>query len=170
VREETGRGIPLLFKIAPDVTQEERRDIAQVALESGIDGLIVSNTTVEWPPCLAGRHANEAGGLSGRPLFAPSTALLADMFSIARSCSRREEPRLGIARLRPGGDGADLDKTEAEPAHRVGDAGVLVEAGGEPDRVRKIDPRGVASSSADPVRAQRHPKKIYPHPFREPAG
>jgi dihydroorotate dehydrogenase len=82
VREETGSSIPLLVKIAPDLTQEERRDIARVALESGIDGLIVTNTTVERPPGLVGRHANEAGGLSGRPLFAPSTALLADMYRL----------------------------------------------------------------------------------------
>jgi dihydroorotate dehydrogenase len=82
VREETGSSIPLLVKIAPDLTQEERRDIARVALESGIDGLIVSNTTVGRPPGLVGRHANEAGGLSGRPLFVPSTALLADMYRL----------------------------------------------------------------------------------------
>jgi dihydroorotate dehydrogenase len=81
-REETGSSIPLLVKIAPDLTQQEGRDIAQVALDSGIDGLIVSNTTVERPPGLSGRHAKEAGGLSGRPLFVPSTALLADMYRL----------------------------------------------------------------------------------------
>jgi dihydroorotate dehydrogenase len=84
VREETGCRVPLLLKIAPDLTPEERRDIAQVALDSGIDGLIVSNTTVERPPGLLSRHAHEAGGLSGRPLFAPSTALLADMYRLTQ--------------------------------------------------------------------------------------
>ena len=81
-REQTGSSIPLLVKIAPDLTQEERREIAQVALDIGVDGLIVSNTTVERPPGLVTRHANEAGGLSGRPLFAPSTSLLADMYRL----------------------------------------------------------------------------------------
>jgi dihydroorotate dehydrogenase len=85
VRETTGCRVPLLLKIAPDLTAEERRDIAKVALETGIDGLIVSNTTVERPPDLAGRHAHESGGLSGRPLFVPSTALLAEMYRLTQA-------------------------------------------------------------------------------------
>jgi dihydroorotate dehydrogenase len=76
--------VPLLLKIAPDLTSEERRDIAQVALEAGTDGLIVSNTTVERLHGLLGRHVHEAGGLSGRPLFAPSTALLAEMYRLTQ--------------------------------------------------------------------------------------
>jgi dihydroorotate dehydrogenase len=84
VREETGCRVPLLLKIAPDLTSEERRDIAQVALDSGIDGLIISNTTVERPPGLISRHVHETGGLSGRPLFAPSTALLAEMYRLTQ--------------------------------------------------------------------------------------
>ena len=82
-REEAGRRAPLLVKIAPDLTLEERRDIAQVALDTGIDGLIVSNTTVARPN-LVSRGAPEAGGLSGRPLLAPSTALVADMYRLTR--------------------------------------------------------------------------------------
>jgi len=83
VREETACRVPLLVKIAPDLTTAERRDIAQVALDTGIDGLIVSNTTVGRPD-LVSRHAHEAGGLSGRPLFAASTALLADMYRLTQ--------------------------------------------------------------------------------------
>src|ERR1700737_3257556 len=45
-REATGQRVPLLVKIAPDLKPEERRDIATVVLDTGIDGLIVSNTTV----------------------------------------------------------------------------------------------------------------------------
>ena len=85
VRDETNSGVPLLVKIAPDLTSEECADIARVALETAIDGLIVSNTTVARPPGLAGRrHRHEAGGLSGRPMFAPSTALLAEMYRLTR--------------------------------------------------------------------------------------
>jgi dihydroorotate dehydrogenase len=79
-REETGSRVPLLVKIAPDLSAEERREIAQVALETGIDGLIVSNTAIARPRGLSSRYAHESGGLSGRPLFAPSTALLADIY------------------------------------------------------------------------------------------
>jgi len=73
------RAPPLLLKIAPDLTESDRADIAAVALNSGLDGLIVSNTTIARPPGLDPRFAGEAGGLSGKPLFRPSTDLLAEM-------------------------------------------------------------------------------------------
>ena len=73
---------PLLLKIAPDLAPQERRDIADVALASGIDGLIVANCTVARPPSLRSRHAPEPGGLSGPVLFQPSTALLAEMYRL----------------------------------------------------------------------------------------
>jgi dihydroorotate dehydrogenase len=80
----TGGQVPLLLKIAPDLTTEERGGIAEVALDTGIDGLIVSNTTTARPTGLRSRHAHETGGLSGHPLFAPSTALLSDMYRLTR--------------------------------------------------------------------------------------
>jgi dihydroorotate dehydrogenase len=81
-RRAEGVATPLLVKIAPDLSAGERADIAAVALASGIDGLVVANTTIARPPGLRGPHANEAGGLSGRPLFAPSTAVLAEMYRL----------------------------------------------------------------------------------------
>ena len=83
-RAQTGSPVPLLLKIAPDLTAAECCDIAEVALEAGIDGLIVANTTVERPAGLVSRHAGEPGGLSGRPLFAPSTAVLADIYRLTQ--------------------------------------------------------------------------------------
>jgi dihydroorotate dehydrogenase len=71
---------PLLLKIAPDLAPQERAEIAQVALASGIDGLIVANATVARPPTLKSPHAPEPGGLTGPILFQPSTALLAEMY------------------------------------------------------------------------------------------
>jgi dihydroorotate dehydrogenase len=82
MRDQTNGAVPLLLKIAPDLTAEERREIAEVALDTDIDGLIVSNTTIERPAGLRSRRAAEAGGLSGRPLFAGSTALLRDMYRL----------------------------------------------------------------------------------------
>ncbi|WP_374654273.1 quinone-dependent dihydroorotate dehydrogenase [Dongia sp.] len=73
---------PLLLKIAPDLTGEDRRDIAMVALDEGLDGLIVSNTTIARPPLVRADLASEAGGLSGAPLMAPSTALLGEMYRL----------------------------------------------------------------------------------------
>lgn len=71
---------PLLAKVGPDLNEGELRDIAEVALATGVDGLIIGNTTVARPPGLRSPQRNEAGGLSGRPLMAPSTACLAAMY------------------------------------------------------------------------------------------
>lgn len=71
---------PLLLKIAPDVTEEELDAIVAVGRRRGIDGLIVSNTTVSRPSLVDVRYAGEAGGLSGRPLFPLATRVLAQAF------------------------------------------------------------------------------------------
>jgi dihydroorotate dehydrogenase len=81
-RDETAPGTPLLVKIAPDLTATERADIAALAPETGIDGIVVANTTVARPPDLRSPHAGEQGGLSGRPLFVPSTVLLAEIYRL----------------------------------------------------------------------------------------
>jgi dihydroorotate dehydrogenase len=69
---------PILLKIAPDLDSHALDEIADVVRAGGIEGLIVSNTTIARP-ALTSRHAGETGGLSGRPLLAPSTAVLAQM-------------------------------------------------------------------------------------------
>ena len=67
---------PLLLKIAPDLDGHALDDIAAVVGASGIEGLIVSNTTVARPASLKSPEAKETGGLSGAPLFEPSTQIL----------------------------------------------------------------------------------------------
>ncbi|HEY4545611.1 MAG TPA: quinone-dependent dihydroorotate dehydrogenase [Pedomonas sp.] len=67
---------PMLVKVAPDLVEADVEDIAAVALESGIDGLIVSNTTITRPETLRSAHKAETGGLSGAPLFEASTEML----------------------------------------------------------------------------------------------
>jgi dihydroorotate dehydrogenase len=59
---------PLLVKLAPDLSEDGLRSVADTALEEGIDGLIVSNTTIRRPPGLRSPNASQAGGLSGAPL------------------------------------------------------------------------------------------------------
>ena len=83
-RDRAAPQVPLLLKIAPDLSAEECGDIAEVAMARGIDGLIIANTTVERPTGLRSRHAGEAGGLSGRPLYAASTALLSEMYRLTQ--------------------------------------------------------------------------------------
>jgi dihydroorotate dehydrogenase len=67
-------------KVGPDLGEDEMSDIAQAAIAARIDGLIVGNTTVTRPATLKSSDRNAQGGLSGRPLFAPSTACLAAMY------------------------------------------------------------------------------------------
>lgn len=91
---------PLLLKIAPDLTDEDKRDIAEVALDRGLDGLIVSNTTIARPATLRSPQAAESGGLSGEPLFALSTAVLADMYRLTGA----RLPLVGVGGVASGAD------------------------------------------------------------------
>lgn len=77
--EKAGRKVPIFLKIAPDIDLAAMKDIAGVTLESGVDGLIVSNTTLSRDGLKDSAIAAEAGGLSGRPLFRKSTIVLAKM-------------------------------------------------------------------------------------------
>jgi dihydroorotate dehydrogenase len=79
MRDSVVRPPALLVKIAPDLAEEDEADIAALAAETALQGLIISNTTVARPASLASAYRSEAGGLSGAPLFAPSTAQLARM-------------------------------------------------------------------------------------------
>lgn len=71
----------ILLKIAPDISLDTLDAIVATALKRGIDGLTISNTTIARPESLKEKAlAAETGGLSGRPLFVPSTKLLAETF------------------------------------------------------------------------------------------
>lgn len=72
----------LLLKVAPDLTDEDKRDIARVVLDQGLDGLIATNTTIARPAGLADPQREEPGGLSGRPLFEASTGVLRDFHEL----------------------------------------------------------------------------------------
>jgi dihydroorotate dehydrogenase len=74
-------GTPVLIKIAPDLTLGELDDVVGAARRRRVDGMIIGNTTVARPPTLRDRAtAGEAGGLSGRPLFARATRMLAETY------------------------------------------------------------------------------------------
>ncbi|MCR4267173.1 quinone-dependent dihydroorotate dehydrogenase [Nitratireductor sp. ZSWI3] len=70
--------VPLFLKIAPDLSEQAMADIASEVLDKRVDGLIVSNTTLSRRG-VTSRQADEAGGLSGQPLFERSTIVLARM-------------------------------------------------------------------------------------------
>lgn len=91
---------PLLLKIAPDLTDQDLADITEVALQGELAGLIVTNTTIARPDGLDPRYAQEVGGLSGRPLFAPSTEILRRVYRLTEG----KLPLIGVGGISSGAD------------------------------------------------------------------
>jgi dihydroorotate dehydrogenase len=98
-----GRRKPMLLKIAPDLSEAELDAIAEVLLRTGIDGVICTNTTVERAAVADDPRGSETGGLSGKPLFARSTAVLAGMH--ARLQGR--VPLIGVGGILDGSEAAE---------------------------------------------------------------
>ena len=96
----SGRLKPLAVKIAPDLDDEQIAAVAELALKHGVDGLIATNTTIGRAGVEGHRHAAEAGGLSGRPVFALSTAVLG---RLARLLEGRI-PLIGVGGILGGDD------------------------------------------------------------------
>jgi dihydroorotate dehydrogenase len=91
---------PLLVKIAPDLDRQALGDIVTVARDGLLDGLIVSNTTTARPPGLRSHYRDQAGGLSGRALFEPSTALLRETYRLTEGGL----PLIGVGGIASGAD------------------------------------------------------------------
>jgi dihydroorotate dehydrogenase len=113
-RDQTAPRRPILVKIAPDLDATGLDDIIAVALARRVDGLIVSNTTTARPASLRSSNRDEAGGLSGRPLFEPSTRLLARAYlSLGGAipligCGGVEDAKTALAKIEAGADLAQL--------------------------------------------------------------
>ena len=75
---------PLLVKLSPDIAPGGLADLVEAVIAGGADGLIVTNTTLARPEWLRSHHSRESGGLSGEPLRARSTAMLAAVARIAK--------------------------------------------------------------------------------------
>ncbi|CAO2609900.1 Dihydroorotate dehydrogenase (quinone), mitochondrial, partial [Lemmus lemmus] len=97
----------VLVKIAPDLTAQDKEDIASVALQLGIDGLIVTNTTVSRPTGLQGALRSEVGGLSGKPLRDLSTQTIREMYALTQG----RIPIIGVGGVSSGQDA--LEKIQA---------------------------------------------------------
>ena len=90
---------PVLVKIAPDLTLAELDDVVGVARKHNVDGMIVSNTTIERPTSLRDREkAKETGGLSGKPMFRLSTRMLAETYVRAENAF----PLIGVGGIDSG--------------------------------------------------------------------
>ena len=95
------RNLPVLVKIAPDLTPEDVAEITKLAKDVSLDGLIISNTTIARPESLHHQEiAQETGGLSGKPVFEPSTRMLAEVYRQTEG----QIPLIGVGGVASGRD------------------------------------------------------------------
>ena len=95
-----GASKPLVVKIAPDLDASQVDAIAELAVKHAVDGLIATNTTVDREDIAGHRHAGEIGGLSGRPLLARSTEVLARL----NAALGARVPLIGVGGILSGAD------------------------------------------------------------------
>jgi dihydroorotate dehydrogenase len=105
------RHVPLVVKIAPDVSDEQLEGLARQLVDHGIEGVTATNTTLSREGVEGHRHAEEAGGLSGEPLLDRSTEVLRRLHDAFNG----RMPLIGVGGILNGGDavrkfraGADL--------------------------------------------------------------
>ncbi|RXF67538.1 quinone-dependent dihydroorotate dehydrogenase [Hansschlegelia zhihuaiae] len=135
---------PVLLKIAPDLDLHGIDDVVAVARARGLDGLVVSNTTLARPASLKGAAKAEAGGLSGAPLFRRSTWALAETFRRLDGAM----PLVGVGGVSSGADA--LAKIRAGATLVELYSALVFEGPGLPARILKelaaaLDREGVSS-------------------------
>ena len=106
-----GRSVPLFVKIAPDLEEPQVQLIAQTVREHHIDGVVATNTTIARDAVKGLAHADEPGGLSGRPVFDASNRVIGQL----RKALGKDVPIIGVGGVMSGADavakieaGADL--------------------------------------------------------------
>jgi len=100
LRERHGRHVALVLKVSPDLDDAALRDLAEAARRERIDAIAATNTTVSREDVQGLRHADEAGGLSGAPLFQRSTRVLHTLASLLKG----EIPLIGVGGIMSGAD------------------------------------------------------------------
>ncbi|KAL7480644.1 hypothetical protein ACHAW6_006328, partial [Cyclotella cf. meneghiniana] len=108
-RDKYAQHAPLFVKLAPDLSPDEMKDVAEVMLETGIDGMIVSNTTNARPDFLLSKNRYEAGGLSGAPVRERSTECIRTMYQLTNG----NIPIIGVGGVGSGRDAYEKIKAGA---------------------------------------------------------
>lgn len=140
------RRVPVLVKIAPDIAEPDLRPITERLAAHGVDGIAVSNTTLTRPSLAGNPIAQEPGGLSGRPLFARSTAMLARV----RQLTACRIPLIGVGGI--DSPEAALQKIEAGASLLQLYTGLVYEGPGLIGRIKRhllaaVEQAGAASLS-----------------------
>lgn len=100
---------PLLVKFAPDIDDAKQEELAAAALEAQIDGLILTNTTLDRPDSLPAAFSKEKGGLSGAPLRDKSTAVIRNFYKLTGG----KIPIIGVGGVSTGADAYEKIKAGA---------------------------------------------------------
>lgn len=86
------KSVPVLVKTTVDLPQAFRASFVRVLLDNHIDGVVISNTTIDHSSVLDCRYSNEAGGLSGAPLRMRTTEMIAEFYAL----SEKQLPIMGV--------------------------------------------------------------------------
>lgn len=108
-RNALAKPVPLLVKLAPDLNEEQLKDVAEAVVECGVDGLIVCNTTMSRPSSVTSPEKEEAGGLSGAPLKDISTEYIRTLYSLTNG----NIPIIGVGGVASGQDAYEKLKAGA---------------------------------------------------------
>lgn len=100
---------PILVKLAPDLNMLQQQELAQTVLESGVDGLILTNTTLARPDFLPPKFRKQKGGLSGAPLKDKSTEIIGNFYKMTKG----KIPIIGAGGVSSGADAYDKIKAGA---------------------------------------------------------
>lgn len=107
LHQQSGRYVPVVVKIAPDMDAEAAAEFSSILLESGLDGVIATNTTISREEVAGHPLADEAGGLSGAPVRYKST----EMIRLLSESLKGKLPIIGVGGIVNGDDA--LEKIEA---------------------------------------------------------
>ncbi len=98
-----GKYVPMAVKIAPDMAEEDIRNVAEVFVEQGIDGVIATNTTIARDAVTGLKHGDEMGGLSGGPVRESSTRVI----RILADALQGRLPIIGVGGISDGASAAE---------------------------------------------------------------
>jgi len=108
--QQHGRRVPILVKIAPDLSAQALRHVAATVREQGMDGMIATNTTVQRPGLERDTRAAEQGGLSGAPL----KPLALEALRQVRAAAGKDFPVIGVGGILSGADAAERRQAGAD--------------------------------------------------------
>jgi dihydroorotate dehydrogenase len=100
LKNQHQKNTPILLKVAPDLSLSQQKKIAEIALKHQIDGLIISNTTIDRDLNLKSKNAFESGGLSGAPLFSKSNEVLKNFYKLTNA----KIPLIGVGGISSASD------------------------------------------------------------------